>query len=81
MGVFDNKYTPGDWNLIDDITGDKIKASRARRRWDNIITTAKDWDERHPADFLRVHKDKQKVPYTRNPDDQFESSSVEASDL
>jgi len=80
-GVFSNRYIPGDWNLIDDLTGDKIKASESYTRWDGIISHKSNYEERHPMDFLRVQRDKQKVPYTRLPDDQFESANVEASDL
>lgn len=81
-GPFDNYYKPGDWNVIDDLSGEKIKASEARMRWDNILTHRSRWEERHPQDYLRVQKDQQKVPVARSDDDPvFESTPVQASDL
>lgn len=76
-----DKYVPGDWNVICDATGQKVKASQAKKRWDGMWVVPEHWEERHPMDFLRVNKDKQKVPDTRNTDDAFESSPVQASDL
>jgi hypothetical protein len=55
----------GDWNAICDVCGFKYKASELRKRWDNMRVCDKDWEERHPQDFLKVKPDHQKVPWAR----------------
>ena len=59
------RYTRGDWNLIDDKTGFKIKASNSRLQWNNVRCADKYFEERHPQDFVRGVPDKQNVPFAR----------------
>ena len=67
-----NQYKPGDWLIICDVCGTKIKASESKRRWDGLIVCAKDHEFRHPQDFLRAKTDKISVPFSRSePADQF----------
>lgn len=61
----DWNYKSGDWNLICDVCGKKMKASHARHRWDGLIVCDEDFEHRHAQDFLRVKSDKITVPYTR----------------
>ena len=65
-------YKPGDWNVICDVCGTKIKASESKRRWDGLIVDKNCFEFRHPQDFLKVRTDKIAVPFVRkSPDDQF----------
>jgi hypothetical protein len=76
-----NEYKSGDYNVSDDMFGRKLKRSQCRMRWDNILVPIEDWEERHPMDFLRVQKDRQKVPEPRVESVRFEQTPVEPSDL
>ena len=58
-------YKSGDWNLICDICSKKIKASVSKHRWDGYITCPECWEPRHSLDFIKVHPDKQYVPFSR----------------
>ena len=59
------RYIRGDWNLIDDKTGFKIKASQSRLQWNNVRCADRYFEERHPQDFVRGVPDKQNVPFAR----------------
>ena len=59
------RYIRGDWNLIDDKTGFKIKASQSRLQWNNVRCADKYFEERHTQDFVRGVPDKQNVPFAR----------------
>ena len=59
------RYIRGDWNLIDDKTGFKIKASNSRLQWNNVRCAENVFEERHPQDFVRGVPDKQNVPFAR----------------
>jgi len=62
---FDGVARLGDWKLISDLTGFKIRASQSAERWDGMIGEREKVEERHPQDFLRgVHED-QRVPFSR----------------
>lgn len=56
-----NKLILGDHNVIDDLNGFKKKRSECRLRWDNVLVPIEDWEPRHPQDFLRARRDRQKV--------------------
>ena len=60
-----NKLILGDWNAICDVCRFKFKASDLRRRWDNLMVCEKDWEPRHPQDFIRAIPDMQALPWTR----------------
>ena len=60
-----NHYTSGDWNVICDSCGKKIKASIAKHRWDGLIVCPEDFEVRHEQDFVRARQDKITVPYVR----------------
>ncbi len=73
-----NQYKPGDWNLICDVCGTKIKASESKRRWDGLLVCKRDFEFRHPQDFLRAKTDKISVPFSRSePADKFGSGVVD----
>ena len=64
----------GDWNVIDDESGFKCKASEMVRRWDGyMVKRGGGGDEqRQPQDLIRLKPDRQAVPWARPvPEDQF----------
>lgn len=68
----DWRYVSGDWNVICDVCGKKIKASKSRKRWDGFVVCEDDFEYRHPQDFVRAKQDKISVPFTRpRPTDVF----------
>jgi len=58
-------YKPGDYWLIDDITGQKIRASEAKKQWDGLLTHKGNFSPRHPQDLVRGRLDRQAVPDAR----------------
>jgi hypothetical protein len=66
----------GDWNAICDRCGFKFKASELKKTWDNLYVCEKDWELRHPQDFLKSRRDDQAVPWTR-PDNDNEAGGVD----
>lgn len=71
-------FVPGDWNVLDDVTGFKVKASQTRKQWDGM-RSAKALP-RHEQDFLRSRKERIRIPWNRSePADSFGQTS--ASDL
>jgi len=67
-----NQYMSGQWNVICDSCGKKIKAGEARKRWDGFIVCPEDYEQRHSQDFVRARQDKITVPFTRpRPVDTF----------
>lgn len=65
-------YIPGDFWRICDECGFKVRQSETRKRWDGLIVCEKDWEPRHPQDFVRGRNDRQAVPNPRpEPPDVF----------
>lgn len=55
----------GDYNVICDRTGAKIKASDAVLQWDGLLVH-KDWaEDRHPLDFVPSIEREEAVPVSR----------------
>lgn len=68
----DWNYKSGDWWILCDSCGRKIKASEARHRWDGFIVCQADFEMRHPQDYIRAKMDKISVPFIRpRPTDTF----------
>lgn len=58
-------YKPGDYWVIDDISGFKIRASESVKQW-NGLRVHRDWaEQRNPQDFVRAVIDQQRVPDPR----------------
>ncbi len=76
-------YRPGDHYVICDVCGFKMRASETRMRWDNLRVCTRDWEPRHPQDFVRSKRDKMSVPNPRpEATDTFvDVGDVTASDL
>ena len=69
-------YIPGDHNVICDWSGFKLKRSEVKMTWDGLMVRDKDWEPRHPQDFVRGKRDKQRVPLARTEaDDTFLSTN------
>lgn len=58
-------YISGQWNVICDSCGKKIKSGEAKQRWDGFIVCPQDYEQRHPQDFVKSRTDKISVPFTR----------------
>lgn len=65
MGRADH-YHDGDYNVICDRTGFKVKRSDCRKQWDNKIVRKESWEPRHPQDLLRSRPDRQQVADPRS---------------
>ena len=67
-----NYYILGEWNLICDVCGKKVKAGEAKHRWDGFVVCPSDLEQRHPQDFVKARQDKISVSFTRpRPQDVF----------
>jgi len=63
-------FEEGGWNVIDDRSGLKVKASTTSRQWDGMRTTRA--LRRHEQDFLRATKERIRAPWNRvEQDDSF----------
>lgn len=49
----DTYYSSGEWNVICDVCGRKMKSSDAYHRWDGAIVCRKDYETRHKLDLLK----------------------------
>ena len=56
-----------DYNAICDRCGKKFKASELRKDWQGLYVCERDWEPRHPQDFVRGVQDVQTVPWSRPP--------------
>ncbi len=59
-------WKPGDYNVIDDRTGFKMKRSQCRKEWNGLLVRRESFEERHPQDYLRSFEDHQAVPDPRS---------------
>lgn len=65
-------YARGDWNAQCYVCGGKFKASALKRHWQGYWVCEKDWEPRHPQDFVRSVKDNMTPPWTQPwPDNPF----------
>jgi len=78
-----NDYRPGDHYVICDVCGFKLRSTETRVRWDKLRVCEKDWEPRHPQDFVRGKKDRQRVPNPRPeaPDTFINPNDVTADNL
>lgn len=58
-------YIDGDWHATCDSCGFVFLASKLKLRWDGLRVCEKDFEERHPQDFVKAKADKQTVPWSR----------------
>ncbi len=62
-------YKPGDNNAICDRCGKPFKASELKKTWDGLWVCRRDWEPRHPQDFVRGVKDDMSVKVSRPDSD------------
>lgn len=55
----------GNWNAICDVCGLKFKGSDLKKDWRGLMVCSKDYEVRHPQDFLRVRADDPSIPWAR----------------
>lgn|SRR5574343_715760 len=49
-----NRAIVGDYNVICDVCGFKLKRSQTRKRWDGLLVCDADWEPQHPQDFVKA---------------------------
>src|ERR1035437_4584124 len=59
----DLHYVGGDWYFLDMYSGMKVRAAKARRQWDNVITSGTHFSPRQPQDMVQGVRDEQAVPW------------------
>lgn len=55
----------GDSNAICDVCGFKHKQSQLRKRWDGAMVCSKDFEVRHPQDFMKGRPERNNVKDAR----------------
>lgn len=55
----------GDHYVIDDITGQKVPASDSQKMWNGLIVSRKNWEPRHPQDFVKARPERSIVREAR----------------
>ncbi len=58
-------YKRGDYNAICDRCGRKFKASQLRKTWDGLMVCSRDWEPRHPQDYVKSPNPETVPPWTR----------------
>ena len=73
----------GDYNVVDDRTGFKMKRSQCKKQWNNLIVRKESFEPRHPQDFIRAKPDRQQVedPRTKQAGKFLAVNEVKAEDL
>ena len=59
----------GNYNVLCDVCGFKMKASEVKKRWDGFMVCKEDWEPRHPLDFYAPPTDVFVLPFTRPDSD------------
>lgn len=76
MSSKSDRFPLGDYNVICDYSGFKVRASECRRTWDGYYVHKKYWEPRHPQDFVRGRVDRQTVEIARpEQEDRFITSA------
>jgi hypothetical protein len=57
----------GQWNAICDRCGRKFKSSRLRKDWQGFMVCERDWEPRHPQDFVRNPHPERPPEWVRPP--------------
>jgi hypothetical protein len=65
-------WKPGRWSAICDVCGFKFHSDAMRKRWDGLMVCHKDYETRHPQEFIRPVPEKITPEWTRpEPADTF----------
>lgn len=74
-------YQPGVWSAICDVCGFEYKSYQLKKRWDGYMVCSKDWEPRHPQEFVK-DKPSKALPWTRpEAPDTFVSVTYVASNI
>jgi hypothetical protein len=57
----------GTYNAICDRCGAKFKATDLLETWDGLMVCRRDWEPRHPQDYVRARKESAALPWVRPP--------------
>lgn len=71
----------GDHNVVDDISGRKIRSDKVRITWQNFVTSQEDWDPKHPQLELRSRSENISVRPTRVQPQEVFVTSVDPNSL
>lgn len=73
----------GDWNVIDDIDGQKYKRSVMLKNWKNQLVSKTNFEVKHPQLTIRPRKEKIAVSDTRTQgeDPALQDDPITTSDL
>jgi len=58
-------WEPGRWSAICDVCGFRFHSDEIRDRWDGLKVCSKDFETRHPQDFVRARRERITPPWTR----------------
>ena len=58
-------YKDGAWSAICDECGKKFKFDQLKKRWDGLYVCQRDWEPRHPQDYVKGIRDNMSVPISR----------------
>ena len=58
-------WEPGRWSAICDVCGFRFHSNELQLRWDGLRTCRKDWETRHPQDYIKAIKDDITPPWVR----------------
>ncbi len=62
----------GSWNVVCYVCGRKYKSSQVKKHWQGYYVCDKDWEPRHPQDFVRNVGDRMTPEWSQPmPADQF----------
>ena len=57
-------YIPGQWSAVCDVCGFEFRSVQLMDRWDGLKVCKKDWEPRHPQEFVK-DKAPKALPWTR----------------
>lgn len=69
-------YIPGDYWMVCDRCGFDYRQSEMRQTWDGLWVCQKDWEPRHPQDFVKGIPDHQEVPVARPAESQTQATTT-----
>lgn len=84
LGNRKSTFRSGDWNVIDDIDGQKNKRSEMSKNWKGqLVNTLRNFEAKHPQLTLRPRTERISVPDARTsaPDPPLQDPPITASDL
>jgi hypothetical protein len=58
-------FTSGQWNALCARCGFKFKSSELKKDWQGLMVCSKDYEARHPQDFIKVRPEKAIPEWTR----------------